>query len=510
MRSGLKADLFANFAGTGWAALAQLVCIPLYVKFLGIEAYGLIGFYLMFQAMAQVLDLGLSPTMNREMARYSVLPEKSAEARDLVRTLEAGYWLIGLLIAVVLVLASAWIATHWIRAGTLPTHTVQQAVVLMGLLAFFQWPLSFYQGGLMGLRQQVLFNALRITVVTFNSAGAVLILWLVSPTIQAFLAWQVAVSAAQAGALAILLWKCLPSAPRPSWFDFSLVRKIGPFAAGMSAIALASLILTQIDKVVVSKLLPLKVFGYYTLAWTLANGLSLISAVVFNVVFPRMSAQFAAHDESALSQSYHTGSQLMAVLVLPLAAVLSFFSFDIMRLWTRNTEVASFAAPILTILVIGSAMNAMLYLPYSLQLAAGWTKLMLAVSVISVVAVIPLTVVFTESFGSVGTATVWAAVNVLSLVVTVPFVHRRLLRRDLWKYFRDIGLPLIAAVGVVVIGYLCFPVLTSTLTALAAVLSVWLGAMLATVVAAPRIRSLAFAELSDLRLQCRRLVRSLG
>ena len=85
--SGLKLNLAANLMGSAWAMLVQLVCIPLYVKFMGVEAYGLVGFYLMLQAMLQILDLGLSPTMNREMARYSFEPEKANDARDLVRTL---------------------------------------------------------------------------------------------------------------------------------------------------------------------------------------------------------------------------------------------------------------------------------------------------------------------------------------------------------------------------------------------------------------------------------------
>jgi hypothetical protein len=84
IRPRLRHGLLANFAGSGWSALMQLVCVPLYVKFMGVESYGLIGFYLVFQAMTQVLDLGLSPTLNREMARYSVQPEKAAEARDLL------------------------------------------------------------------------------------------------------------------------------------------------------------------------------------------------------------------------------------------------------------------------------------------------------------------------------------------------------------------------------------------------------------------------------------------
>src|SRR5208282_956893 len=131
--SGLKLELAANLTGSAWSMVVQLLCIPLYIKFLGIEAYGLIGFYLMLQAMLQVLDLGLSPTMNREMARYSVQPEKADEARDLVRTLETGYWLIGIIVGVALVAASPWVATHWIKATTIPVRSVRQAVMLMGV-----------------------------------------------------------------------------------------------------------------------------------------------------------------------------------------------------------------------------------------------------------------------------------------------------------------------------------------------------------------------------------------
>src|SRR5579862_4106058 len=146
--SGFRLELVASFAGTGWSGLVQLVCIPAYIKLMGIESYGLIGFYLMLQAMLQVLDLGLSPTMNREMARYSVQPDKADEARDLVRTLEVGYWPIGLIIGVVLVALSPWVASHWIKTSSIPVRSIKQALALMGVLAAFQWPVSFYQGGL--------------------------------------------------------------------------------------------------------------------------------------------------------------------------------------------------------------------------------------------------------------------------------------------------------------------------------------------------------------------------
>ena len=41
-------------AGTGWSALMQIAFIPLYIKFMGIEAYGLVGFYITLQGALQI------------------------------------------------------------------------------------------------------------------------------------------------------------------------------------------------------------------------------------------------------------------------------------------------------------------------------------------------------------------------------------------------------------------------------------------------------------------------
>src|SRR6267154_596513 len=398
LTSGFKLDLAVNFTRVGWSVLIQIACVPFYLRFLGIEAYGLIGFYLMLQAMLQVLDFGLTPTVNREMARYSVQPEKAAEARDLVRTLEVAYWLIGVAIGAVIWAAAPGIAANWIKGGAISSRTVSHAVMIMGLVSVFQWPLSLYQGALMGLGRQVLFNSFRIAMVTLTQGGSILVLWLLSPTITAFLIWQLIVSVVHSFLIVILLWSSLPHSDRPPRFNLRIVGKIWHFAAGVSGITLIGLALTQIDKLVVSKLLPLKVLGYYTLAWAVANGLLAISGAVFNVVFPLFSAQVAAGDEAEIRRSYHRSSQLMAVIILPAAAVLSLFSFDILRMWTRSHDAALNAAPILSILMIGSALNALLYLPYALQLAYGWTRLNLVWGLISMAIFVPVMFPMTKHF----------------------------------------------------------------------------------------------------------------
>ncbi len=487
LKSAFKFDLGANFAGVVWSALMQFVFVPLYLKYLGIEAFGLIGFYLILQAIIQVLDFGLSPTMNREMARYSVQPEKAPEARDLVRTLEAGYWLVGVAIGVVTIALAPLIATHWIRAGSIPVRVIQHTVMLMGVLAVFQWPGSFYQGGLMGLGRQVLFNGLNILFSTLSSAGSFLVLVLVSPTIQAFFLWLIGINALRMLVFAAALWRSLPAADRPSRFDLDRLRSIRRFAAGMTGISVCALILMQQDKLIVSKLFSLKILGYYSLAAMFGGGLSMIVTSVFNTIFPRFSA-LAASDENALRDLYYRSTELMAVLIFPLAAVLVLFSTQILKLWTRNTAVAQNAGTIMALLVIGSALNGLLNPSYALQLAYGWTSIGLRINIFLVCVSLPATWLLARHYGPVGAAAVWPALNAMYLMISLPWTHRRLLRGGAFKRYAEASLPLVPILLIALLGKLVIADFMSAPAIISVISAVLLCATAAAAFAAPSIR----------------------
>ena len=53
----LKRNLIANYLGQGWAVIMGLAFIPIYIKYLGIESYGLIGLFALFQAWLILLDM---------------------------------------------------------------------------------------------------------------------------------------------------------------------------------------------------------------------------------------------------------------------------------------------------------------------------------------------------------------------------------------------------------------------------------------------------------------------
>ena len=442
--SRVKTNFFANLAGSGWTALVGLACTPLYIRFMGMEAYGLIGFYFMLQGVIQILDLGLSPTVNREMARYSVLPGKAGEARDFVRTLEVGYWAIGILIGCAVWYSAPYIATHWIKAGNISPLEVRRAVTVMGALTALQWPLTFYQGGLLGLQRQVVLNGITIATATLSGGGALLVLWLVAPTVSAFFTWQIAVSLLQAAATTFALWRCLPGSGHVARFDLGTTRGIWRFAAGMSGITITALMLTQLDKVILSKMLTLKTFGYYILAGVVGNGLSgVIISPMFNTIFPRFSSLVAAGDEKSLLAMYHGSTQVMAVMILPTAAVIAIFSPEIMLLWTGSPEIANNTASIVSILVAGTALNGLMNLPYALQLSHGWTRIGLAINAMFILAIVPAIVFMTMHYGAAGAASVWLGLNGIYMIIGVPLTHRRLLKGEALRWFtKDVGIPL--------------------------------------------------------------------
>lgn len=426
-----------------------LVFVPLYIKFLGIEAYGLIGIYISLVGILLILDMGLSTTLTRIMAQHQATGYKDSDLRNLVRSFETIYWLLGILLGLLVFFTAPLLVDHWINTQGMTKATVLSSVRLMGGLILLQWPTTVYSSALMGLEKQVLLNLVRSVSAIAQATGAVLILWLVSPTIQAFFIWQLSVSLLQVLVLYHCLWKILPLGTHSPLFEKKWLLLNWQFSAGTMGIAMLGTILTQLDKVILSKWCSLKLFGYYMLAVSVSTALGSLASPVFSAVFPRFSQLYAKQDEQALAAVYHNSSQLLSMIVVPAGITIVFFAEPILLLWVRNAETAHAVAPLLRLLMIGSIANSLVMLPFGLQLASGWTKLSIYKNIIAVVFIVPLLVVLIKKYGAIGGAVSWLAVNCAYLIFEIPVMHRRLLRAEmaLW-YIYSVVLPVFTASAV--------------------------------------------------------------
>jgi len=440
----------------------SLVFIPLYIKFMGIESYGLIGIFVSLIALLAILDMGLSSTLSRELARLSTSEDSAQESRDLVRTMEFVYWGVGIIIGVGFLALAPLIAHYWVKTQGIPVQIVQRAVLIMGLVVAFQWPASLYDGGLIGLQRQVLLNIVRSVMATVQHMGAVLVLWLISPSILAYFTWQIFISILQTLILAYFVWKSLPITQKQSAFQKHLLRKNWRFAAGMTSISIVATILTQTDKIILSKLLTLRVFGYYMLAVNVANALSYLVQPISAALFPKLSQLVLDEDKTNLFALYHNGCKLASLIVLPAAMTLALFSKEILTLWIRDPEIVQHAFFLVSLMVIGTAMNSLMVLPYILQLSHGWTKLVFSQNVISTILLVPLMIFMVNNFGAVGAPMVWIVLNAGYLFIMIPLMHKRILTSEMKQwYLLDIGAPLLIISGIVLIARFLLPADTS-------------------------------------------------
>jgi len=294
---------------------------------------------------------------------------------------------------------------------------------------------------------------IQVSVSTIRGIGAVLILWLISPTIQAFFLWQIIISCVNTGLLGFFLWHRLPRSENRATFQKQLLVGIWRFAAGMTGITILSTLLTQLDKIILSKMLPLEIFGYYTLAGVVAMSLYRLVSPVFSAIYPRFTQLVSLGDQDGLKQLYHKSSQFLSVLIFPVTLVVAMFSYDILLIWTQNPTTAEKSHLLVTVLICGTALHGLMHVPYALQLASGWTKLTFYTNLVAVLVLAPIIVYLTNRYGALGGASAWVVLNCGYVLIITHFMHKRLLRHEKWRWcWEDLTLPFAASLGVAGLG----------------------------------------------------------
>ena len=423
--------------------------VPLYVDALGAEAYGLIGVFTILQAGMTLLDFGLTPTLTREMARLRAGARTAISIRDLLRSLEMIYALLAFVITLTVWISAPVLRTVWIKSDHLSSGIIVESLRIMGLVLATRWLEQIYRGSLQGLQDLVWLNAAQAILATFRWGGAYVVVAHVDHSVVAFFVWQGAISIVTIAVLIFRTYRVLPPSRNAGRFNLEVLREIRGFAGGMFLGTLLTFVLTQADKFMVSKALPLEQLAYYTLASTIAGGLLQLTIPMNTAVYPRLTDQVTRGDYANLTHTYERACEWIAALLIPPALLLAFFPIPILVVWSGNLKLAESVGPVLTLLVLGTLSNGLMNVPYMLQLAHGWTSLSVKVNVAAVFLIVPALLWAEPRFGMIGAASAWLILNVVCLGLVIHLMHKMILPHIKWRWInRAVVLPL--SVGVVV------------------------------------------------------------
>jgi O-antigen/teichoic acid export membrane protein len=396
---------------------------PLYLYLLGPESYGLVAFFLSFRAVIEMMDLGLRSATMRQVASRANQASTRNSVGTLVRTVEVVYWCGGILLAVMIAIVFPVFGSTWFKLRQLSTETVELGWLIFSATLAATWPTPLYRGVLHGLERQVTYNVALVAVTTVRGLGALIVLVYVSQTVLAFFVWQLIAGIFEVILLGVLTWFVLrqDGFTEQTRFDIRELRSIWGFIAEVSLISVMSIATAQADKLLIGLLMPLEQLGYYNLAATLAASLERIKSPIINAVWPRLTASYAQGNAMALINILQQSSRLLGLVVAPVGIGLACFSYEVLAVWTRSIDLASNLYPVLSLLALASLFNAMTHLDSNLQFAVGRTRFLLMYGVVSSLFYFPACYFAITTWGLLGAAGCWLALNILSFVSLAIF-----------------------------------------------------------------------------------------
>lgn len=450
----LRKNILANYASQLYVTVAGIVMVPLYIRYMGAEAYGLVGFFAMLQAWFNLLDMGLTPTMARESARYHGGASTAMEYRRLARALEGVFAVVAVLGGSALFALSGAVAARWLNANQLPLDEVTSSLQLMALVVALRWMCGLYRGVITGAEKLVMLSGLNSLVATLRFVAVVPVLIFISASPRAFFSFQLAVAIFELLVLAWAAYRLLPAIPkdqRIQW-EWAPLKPVLKFSLSIAFTSSVWVMVTQTDKLVLSKILPLADYGYYAVAVLAASGIMLVSSPVSSALMPRMARLQAEGQVDGLIAVYRQATQLVAVIALPAALVLVFFPAQVLWAWTGDAQLVAKVSPVLRLYAGGYAFLAVGAFPYYLQYAKGDLRLHLFGNALFVLMLIPSIVWAASRYGMIGAGWAWLVSNALYFFAWVPLVHRRHARGlHLGWLLEDVTKPVVLPLGLALV-----------------------------------------------------------
>lgn len=288
--SRLSKNIIYNLFGQGLILVLGFVAVKYIFKQLGEDALGIIYFTLTMNAvLCAVSEIGICSTTVREVSAH--FKEEPGYIHDLIRTASLFYWVAYLLLAVIIYFVAPILINKWVNLKTMDAATAMQVLQILGISALLALPRSLYTSIFRGLQRMEFNNFIDVASSALQQFGIIVIL-AIGGRLLAVVYW-IAVS------FGVGVLCCIFALHRFfSWQTFvphyysTVVKRNLRYSSNMMSISLLAMVHMQFDKIIVSKLLPVSLFGFYGFAYNAVSKTILLTSAVAQAAFPSFSSLF--------------------------------------------------------------------------------------------------------------------------------------------------------------------------------------------------------------------------
>ncbi len=427
LMKGVAPLIIFGFAAHAIIAAVNMLTIPVYIRVIGLDGYGLIGLYFVLQDWTLIIDLGVGATVGRQLSRFRAGALSAQEAVSLFGVAEALFLLIGAVVGLAGLLSIKWVVDSWLGATHLPRSEVQIALRLALCLWLVRCINARYQIALIGLNRQIATNIVAIIGVLMRNGGSVWALLNISRSPETFFTIWLMSNVAEASANRWLLARAMPGGHFSSRLGWRLLSADFALAIGFTVSTIVGTLISQLDNIALSHTLPMAAFGEFSLVISICGGVALIVPPIAQACQPRLTLLLAQDRRVEFIEFYRLTKAIIIVAAFGLFGTIAAQPEMVIYAWTGNYDMANKLALTLTLFASGSALAAFLYVPFILQMAMGEIRLhVIGISIFGAFW-IPLSIWSALTFGTVGAGFVWLAGNLIYLLIWLPIIYRVLL-----------------------------------------------------------------------------------
>jgi O-antigen/teichoic acid export membrane protein len=447
----LKKNILYNYLGTFWSAISGYLFLPIYLKFFEKEAFGLVMFATTIQSIVLLLDAGFSSAIKRKLAWRTDDCDQNFDSISFLRGIEWFYLLVLLCTVSITFLSTYIFEIDLFKFQSISKPKINLSINLMVILANLQLFISLYSGGLQALDKQVSANVLQFLLSLFRNGMVILIIcFFPEPTL--FFTWQLFVVLFFVYVFRTILFTELNSSKervinyvKIKISDMILIFKsVLPFFL----ISMFSTINFQIDKILVSRLLPISEFGVYGMVFNLAQSTVIICGPIATAVAPRFVNLYSQGKINDISNLFRFLSKITTIISTTLGCVLFIYFDKILFLWTGNGEMATQSASFSLFMIIAGVVLSAQVIPYNLAVASLSLKPVIYTCLVNIILTIPLYYLMIRGYGLKGAGVVWVLSNIFMLLANVFFYMKKSIPQKYfsWLFIDFIGVGLIAVV----------------------------------------------------------------
>jgi O-antigen/teichoic acid export membrane protein len=336
--------VLTSLAGRGVGVIVSLISIPLTVRYLGAERYGVWVTVSTLLAWLNIADLGLGSGLTNALSECY-----GKDRRDLAQSYVATtFWV---LVGVGGALGGAFLITWpWLDWPALfNVHSAQAraevgpAMALAIAIFLLNFPLSIVVK-IYGAYQE---GAIANSWATAGNLASLLAL-IAATRVEGGLVWLVV---AVSGTLLLvtaanalwLFWRHKPwLKPRVSAIRRESVRRLVGTGGMFFVLQIASLLILQTDNVIIAHYLGARQVTPYSVAWRLFSYSTLPQVLIFNALWPAYGEAFTRRDTAWIKRTLRANALFSIVSTALLAAPLVLFGQIIIELWAGGDAVPPF------------------------------------------------------------------------------------------------------------------------------------------------------------------------